>query len=264
LILDAEAELGRSDIKLLIKSVEKLDRLKYLDIPRSNLSSFKPARLAKIVTKLVALDISNCSLTNKQVEVIFKVLSENTKMENLHISDNDLSTVEPDILAKAANNLQGLEMNRCRLTSEQGQAIFNKMGQETKLVSLKVIENIIDLSPVDPDVLATALNNLEMGDGWFWNLTNHQTRAIFKQMAQHSKLRGLRISRTNLSAVKPKVLALAISKLEKVHVDYCSLTADQGEAILIHISEGTKLSELNISGTNLSAVDTNLLAKAVN
>ena len=55
-----------------------------------------------------------------------------------------------------------------------------------------------------------------------------------------------------------------MSHLEKIHVDYCHLTDDHGEAILERISEGTKLTELNISGTNLSAVDTNVLAKAVN
>ena len=262
--MDADLKLRISDLEQLLRSVEKLDRLKYLDIPRSNLSSFKPIRLAKMVSKLLALDISNCSLTNKQVHAIFEVLSKNSKMENLHISDNDLSTVEPDILAISANKLLGLEMNRCHLTSEQGQAIFNRMSEETKLVSLRVFESKIDLSSLDPNVLATALNKLEIVDGCFWNLTDHQTRVIFKQMAEYSKLRVIRISCTNLSAGNPTVLASAMSHLEKIHVDYCRLTEDQGKAILDRISEGTKLTELNISGTNLSAVDTHVLAKAVN
>ena len=94
LTLDTDLKLGISELEQLIRSVEKLERLKYLDIPRNNLSSFKPVRLAKMVSKLLALDISNCSLTNKQVHAIIEVLSKNSKMENLHISDNDLSTVE--------------------------------------------------------------------------------------------------------------------------------------------------------------------------
>ena len=66
-----------------------------------------------------------------------------------------------------------------------------------------------------------------------------------------------------LSGEDPGLLAKVVTKLETLEVRGTRLTQQQAVAILTVVSEGSKLVNLDISGNNLSGVDTRLLAKAV-
>ena len=66
-----------------------------------------------------------------------------------------------------------------------------------------------------------------------------------------------------MSGLDPGLLARAVTKLETLEVIGTKLTQQQALAILTTVSEGSKLTKLDISWDNLSGVDPGLLRRAV-
>ena len=79
-----------------------------LDMSENDMFDIDPELLAKVVTKLQKLEINCTELTLQQAAAIFTAVSEESTMIELDISDNDLSGVDPELLAKAVNNLTTL------------------------------------------------------------------------------------------------------------------------------------------------------------
>ena len=94
-------------------------------------------------------------------------------------------------------------------------------------------------------------------------MTQQQVVVILTAVSEGSKLTELEISDSNLAGVDPVLLAKAVTKLETLKVTYTKLTQQQAVAILTAVSEGSKLTKLDISNNNLSGIDPGLLAKAV-
>merc|ERR1712129_146502 len=117
-----------------------------------------------------------------------------------------------------------------------------------------------NLSPVDANILAQAVTQLEeVGLGWT-ALTPQQVEAIFAALETSSKTKILRIGVNNLSSVDPDVLARVTNKLETVDMEGTDLTEQQMTRILTQNHLTTNLKELNIK--NNGKVDEELCRQA--
>ena len=132
--------------------------------------------LAKAVTRLEILDVGSTRLTQQQVVVIVTAVSEGGKLTNLNISWNNLSGVDPGLLAKAVTRLQALIVTYTYLTQQQKVAIITGVNEGSKLTNFKVCGN--QLSVVDTGLLAKAVTKLEKLDVSITYLTQQQIMTI--------------------------------------------------------------------------------------
>ena len=104
-----------------------------------DLSRVSPQLLARAASRLVSLDLSYIGLTSQQARAIFTSLGyQPSKLRRLVISDNDLSTVDPRLLAKAVNQLDFVNLDSTLLTGPQVEAILAQSLQKTSLKTLQM------------------------------------------------------------------------------------------------------------------------------
>ena len=129
-----------------------------LDLTDNDLSSVKPAVLAKSVIKLEVLNLSGTFLSTKQLEAIFMSMCGESKLNILMLSDNNLSSVNPELLAKAITNLSNADVSNADLTPEQLTTVFEAIDQGCRLKKLNIGFN--DISLVDPILLSRVKETL--------------------------------------------------------------------------------------------------------
>ena len=72
--------------------------------------------LAQAVTQLEEVMLGTTCLTPQQVEAIFAALHTSSQLKILRIGGNNLSSVDPDVLARGVNKLEEMAMDDSRLT----------------------------------------------------------------------------------------------------------------------------------------------------
>ena len=120
-------------------------------------------------------------------------------------------------------------------------AILTAVSEGSTLAKLDISGN--DLPEVDPGKVVTKLETLKVG---ITNLTQQQAVAILTAVSEGSKLATLDINWNDLSGVDPGMLAKAVAKLVTLNVRRTNLTHQQTVAILTAVSEGSKLTKLDI------------------
>jgi len=153
------AECSPDQLKEVFKGMVKSDsKMKHLELTDSNLSLISPTLFAKAVNKLESFLYGLCELSESQVLEMFRIMSLGTNLKNLRIYYGDkengitsletmgmdkmehIELVEPEILAKAVNNLESLQLDlgasteeSSRLTLTQILAIVKKLNSKTSL-----------------------------------------------------------------------------------------------------------------------------------
>ena len=238
-----------------------------LDMSENNMLDIDPELLAKVVTKLQKLNIDvrndfrHTNITHQQAAAILTAVSEGSTLTELKIGYNNLSGVDLELLAKVVTNLDTLNLKYTKLTQQQIASVITSASKGSKLKKLNISEN--DLSGVDPGLLAKAVVNLETLDIGNTKLTQQQAAVIFSGVCEGSRLNVLNISDNNLSEVEPELLAKTVIKLKKLDIRYSDITKQQASVILTAISEGRRLTDLNIGFNDLREVCPELMAKAV-
>merc|ERR1712226_929854 len=90
-----------------------------------------------------------------------------------------------------------------------------------------------------------AISKLKTLEAYKTELTPEQAVAVLTTVSEGSKLKDLDISANDLSSVEPKLLAKAITKLERPEAE---MTPQQESAYLAAVNEGGEFSSLSISG----------------
>ena len=232
-----------------------------LDMNGNEMTTVNPELLAKVVTKLQKFFIDSTELTQLQAAAILTAVSEGSTLTELNIGYNNLSGVDLELLAKVVTNLDTLNLTNTKLTQQQIASVITSASKGSKLKKLNISEN--DLSGVDPGLLAKAVVNLETLDIGNTKLTQQQAAVIFSGVCEGSRLNVLNISDNNLSEVEPELLAKTVIKLKKLDIRYSDITKQQASVILTAISEGRRLTDLNIGFNDLREVCPELMAKAV-
>ena len=239
-------ELTLQQAAAIFTAVSEESTMIELDISDNDLSGVDPELLAKAVNNLTTLYIENTNLTLQQTEAILTAVSEGSKMIKLNIVENNMSGVDPGLLAKAVANLETLDIGRTELTQQQATAILSGISKGTKLTKLNISLN--NLSGVDSELLAKAVANLETLDIGSTERTECGATKILSGVSKGSEVTQLNISYNNLYEGDRGVLVKALNNLESLDVIVTELITQQAAAILYSVSDGSKLTKLNITG----------------
>ena len=253
-------ELTLQQAAAIFTAVSEESTMIELDISDNDLSGVDPELLAKAVNNLTTLYIENTNLTLQQTEAILTAVSEGSKMIKLNIVENNMSGVDPGLLAKAVANLETLDIGRTELTQQQATAILSGISKGTKLTKLNISLN--NLSGVDSELLAKAVANLETLDIGSTERTECKATKILSGVSKGSEVTQLNMSWNNLYEGDRGLLVKALNNLESLDVIVTELITQQAAAILYSVSDGSKLTKLNITG-NLTQQQAVALSTAI-
>ena len=162
-------------------------------------------------------------------------------------------------LLERSKRLQGIETLVARVVSEE---LLLAVAQHKSLKRLDFAYT--DLTSVEPIVLARAICKMEEVDLGKSQFSPEQANLIFQHLSKHNSLQSLNLFSTNLFAVRPQQLAQAVTQVHQVTLWSCRLTPRHSEAIFRAMTSSCKLRKLDLSYNNLSTVNPNVLAAAIN
>ena len=82
-------------------------QIQEVNLSDNSLTDVEPELLVRALAKTRKLNLANTSFTVEQVKRLLKsFLSDDCTMENLDLSANVLSMIEPDLMAKSLNKLK--------------------------------------------------------------------------------------------------------------------------------------------------------------
>ena len=254
----SNTQLTQQQIVAILTAVSDGRKMTKLDISFNDMSGIDKKLLAKAVTKMKKLNITDTNLTQEQAEAILTAVSEENVVSKLYIGFNNLSGVDPGLMAKAFTNLKKLNVNRSELTHRQIVTILTAFCKGTTIhISMN------DLSRVDPGLLARAVTKLEVMDVQDTELSQQQVVAIITAVSESKKITELYIGENDLSIVDPGLLTKAVTKLVRLDLENTKLTQHQDEAILCTLNKGCKMEKLYIGYKDMPGVDSRQLPNAV-
>ena len=246
----------------VLQPVARLFNIHILEIVKVDMSSIDPSVIVGCMRSLEDLTLKDTQLNIQQVDAILKGLETTRTLRSLDLSQNDLSKVESNLLARSVIKLESVAVSKSSPTKDQLITLCSTIREEgEKLRSLDLSDN--QLSLVDPYLLASAVNRLEevrLGDRC---LTHQKAKAFFHALEQGTSLKSLDMTFNNLFSVNPELLVKKVSHLEELILCGCSLTSQQATVLCMALDEErTHLRSINLSGNDLSSVEPVLLANA--
>eukprot|EP00092_Neocalanus_flemingeri_P034374 GFUD01037381.1.p1 GENE.GFUD01037381.1~~GFUD01037381.1.p1 ORF type:complete len:494 (+),score=144.22 GFUD01037381.1:57-1538(+) len=140
-------------------------------------------------------------------------MGRNTKLKEVEMEENNFFHVAPEVVAKAFNNLEHLEMKPNPYnTSAQIVATLDLMAQKTRLKY--VLFEYEDLSWLNPGLVARAVVQVEQVD-MKCSLSRAHVNAILREIGAGSRLRRLNLSDNDVSKVPTHVREAAVKLLRR-------------------------------------------------
>lgn len=186
--------LSLPQLHTLFVFIAKKSQLKSLRLDSEDISTLRPGLLVRAVTKLETVCLQFTKITTFQINSICEEIGKKSRCSNLRsldIGSNNLSKVDPFILAKAAGTLEILNISDTGLTTIQITKICSQIVNGCNLKSLNIEFNKV--TEVNPKLLSTAVNKLEKVDLTQSCMTSEQTRIILLGLEPYNSLRNLRI-----------------------------------------------------------------------
>ena len=131
-------KLTTLQVTLLCQVMKSNSQLKSLNLGWNNLSSVDPQLLASVVSKTESIYLKNTNLTTKQVILLCQVVKENSQIKCLHLHNNNLSSVQPELLKIAVSKIQEVDLWNTRLTTHQVTVLLQLLKETSPLKSLNL------------------------------------------------------------------------------------------------------------------------------
>ena len=132
--------------------------IKSISMSGINLASVEVESLVRVAAKVCKIDLRNTELTNEQIAALVSSLRENQEIQEVDLSDNTLSGVDPDLLATAMSKTRKLSLVNTGLTVVQVEKLFRLIAANCPMESLNLSANM--LSMVETELMAQAVNKL--------------------------------------------------------------------------------------------------------
>lgn len=115
-------------------------KLKALTLKNDDLHSVPSETIAKAVSRLEKITLYNCDLSTSQLQSIFCQVAEgkSSKLEDISVSQNNVSQVPTELLLKALSRLVKVDLLNTKLTTAQLTGIYTMIA-ENKCEKLKCI-----------------------------------------------------------------------------------------------------------------------------
>ena len=188
--------------------------------------------------------------------------------------------VNSKLLSEVVNDIEVVNANRANLSDEQWVEIFQRMSDSTRIKTLIIKsavepledEDIItDLSHINPDVFAKAINKLEIVEISEASLTSEQLEVIIEYMDKNSNIKELGLADNDISKIDSEAVAKALNNLKKLDLSGTSLGDQENPNIFFkQMVEATKLQGLDLgfntfeNQNNNTGLDSKLFARALN
>ena len=138
-------------------------RLKQLDMEENNYFYVPPQVVAKAFNNLERLEMKpNRNNTSAQISAILKMMAENTKVKYLTFDYENLSWLNPGLVARAVVQVEKVVME-CVLSKARIRAILGQIDESSIIRHLDLCNN--DVSKVPGHILETAVKFLKRGGG---------------------------------------------------------------------------------------------------
>jgi len=129
--------LTPQQVTAICRAMTGNSQLKTLHIFHNDISSVDADILAQAVAQLEVLWLMGTILTPQQAKAIFAALDTSSQMKELKTHSN-LSSVDPDVLARVANKLETADMSNTQLTRQQMTRILTQSLLTTNLKALEI------------------------------------------------------------------------------------------------------------------------------
>ena len=117
-------------------------KLKQLCLSHNDLSQLPPELFVDVCKNVEILEIFCAKVTTAQMEALFRaVASTKSSLRELNSNYNDLSCVEPEVLAQGVNSLHKAYLYKTELTQAQVEAILEASTRQSRLYSLDLRYN---------------------------------------------------------------------------------------------------------------------------
>ena len=121
-----------------------------------------------------------------------------------------------------------------------------------------------NVSDMNSSLLSRAITGMDEADLGRSTLTRQQAAHMFTALAEHTvPLKRLNLFKCDISSVDPGLVGRGLAKLEAVTLWHSCLTQQQAEAAFFHLAISGNMRRLDISYTNLSKVEAELLGGVV-
>jgi len=250
--LDAKAMAAIFD--MLAQRLDTLEQVLVSDARgRVELGGVRPGVLARVAARLDAFLVEGGgALGEEQLAALMARLAQpGARLGRLCLPGADLTSLPPDLLAAAVPRLRAAVFPRAKLTEEQVVAVFQALdGAEPARLRMLDLKNV-DVSMVEPSVLARVVGRLRAAELYDTRLTRHQLHCLVGVLADPaSSLKELNIGGTYDTAdpmlphVHPDILAKAVTRLEVAMLEGLNLTVEQLEEILEEVVEEEAATEV--------------------
>ena len=185
----ASLSLTKELLQLLITHAN----IKLLDFSYSCLGQVEPELLATLVTQAVQVNISGTDLTKKQVKaLLLRISQEETFIERLNLAENDLSGIEPTLLASSLTRLIQAGLDFCHLSNIQLEVLLPSLSQESScLQHISLSDNY--LKCVDPVLIGQSVVCLKSANLCGTKLTLHQISVALALIVHSTSLEEIAI-----------------------------------------------------------------------
>ena len=256
----ADSWLGPQILSDILEGISDTSVLRNVDFRYCEFDSL-PVHLIPKLNCLTNVSLEGSIMTTEQVKALLMEMGRGSKIVKLDLgydSIEDVETrwdafesVEPDVVAKALNNVEYLI--KIWLTDVHLAAFLQEMGRKTKLKKLEM-EGYQNFFHVDPVVVGKAFNNLEyIVLNPNFSLTTAQTKEILKQMAIKTNVVNLKFD-YDIFWLNPDLVARAVVQVEQVDM-MCKISRAHIMAILGQIDADSKIKELYLGRNDVSAAD---------
>ena len=133
------SSLSTDQATSLLKCLRDGSRLQRLNLHDTDLSSIPPELLVQGICQVNGVDLPNTNLTPQQSKAIFTALAaQEAKQLKLISLNNDLSSLDPDLLAEGVNNLEDASLFATGITEQQIEKILTQCLVSTSLKELRI------------------------------------------------------------------------------------------------------------------------------
>ena len=146
--------------------------LKALNIGHNEMQ-VRPELLSAAVTKLERLNLESSGLSSDQTGAIFSALqAPGSRLRSLELQHNDLSSVEPGLLARAVTRLEEVNFQNTEMTAEQVTATLTALSEDHRLRKLRLAGNRFLDEHLD-DLVISTIQRLNGVDHDLANILDH-------------------------------------------------------------------------------------------
>ena len=258
-------EQAVSRLSLIITSLRELD-LSDINLQTSGVvRSFKGV---DNITTLTKFNISRNSITSLAATVLAEFLSNNSNLQELDMSHNDLQETGVSEILGALKNFNVTSLN-ISANNANLKSIGEVLSQTTKFVELdlsyNVLKNSIDAECFFTSIKCVFVNLIKLNmSGICYEIHDDAATALADAFSESTQLKELNLSSNNLhsEAISIILSKLNLSTLIKLNISHNNVNDKTANDIEFFLSNCTKLAVFDISHNGLQDTSIAKILKA--